>query len=95
MLRDGQAVTVPLHLPAGASVWIEGWLLGTAQRGAEVEIRWDGEDPHRLRVQGDGPDARLKVPGAPDQGRHMLWIAMKAKPHGAVVLDRVVVESNP
>ena len=94
MLRDGQAVTVPLHLPAGASVRIEGWLLGTAQRGAEIEFRWDGEDLHRLRVQGDGPDARLKVPGAPDQGRHMLWIAMKAKPHGAVVLDRVVVESS-
>ncbi len=95
MLRDGQAVTVPLHLPAGASVWIEGWLLGTAQRGAEVEVRWDGEDPVLLRVQGDDPDARLLLPGVPDQGRHTLRITMWAQPHGAVVLDRVVVESNP
>jgi len=95
MLRDGQAVTVPLHLPAGASVWLEGWLLGTARQGAEVELRWDGEDPVRLRVQGDVQHSRLTVPGVPGQGRHLLWIAMKAQPHGAVVLDRVVVEAGP
>jgi len=95
MLRDGQAVTVPLNLPAGASVWIEGWLLGTAQQGAEVELRWDGGDPVSLRVRGDAPNARLRVAGVPDQGRHRLSIAMKAQPHGAVVLDRVVVEMEP
>ncbi len=95
VLRDGQAVTVPLHLPAGASVWLEGWLLGTARQGAEVELRWDGEDPVRLRVQGDAPDARLKVPGVPDQGRHLLSMTMRGQPEGAVVLDRVVVEAGP
>jgi hypothetical protein len=47
-----------------------------------------------LRVQGDDPDARLLVPGVPDQGRHLLRITMWAQPHGAVVLDRVVVESS-
>jgi hypothetical protein len=95
MLRDGQSVTVPLNLPAGASVRLEGWLLGTAQRGAEVELRWDGEDPVRLRVQGDAPDARLKVPDVPGRGRHLLTITTRARPQGAVVLDRVVVESAP
>ncbi len=92
MLRDGQAVTVPLHLPPGSSVWLEGWLLGTARRGAEIEVQWDGGDLVGLRVRGDAPNARLKVPGVPDQGRHLLRVTVRARPHGAVVLDRVVVE---
>jgi len=94
MLRDGQAVTVPLHLPAGASVWIEGWLLGTAQQGAEVELRWDGEEPRSLRVEGEGREGRLKIPDTPGPGRHRLSIGLRARPHGAVVLDRVVVEPS-
>jgi len=94
MLRDGQTVTVPLNLPAGASVGIEGWLLGTAQRGAEVELSWDGDDPVRIRVQGDAPSARLKVPLVPDQGRHLLGITVRCQPEGAAVLDRVVVEGG-
>jgi hypothetical protein len=94
MLRDGQSVTVPLNLPTGSSVVIEGWLLGTARQGADVELRWDGDDPVRLRVQGDAPNARLKVPGVPGQGRHLLGITMRGQPEGAAVLDRVVVESN-
>jgi len=93
MLRNGQSVTVPLNLPAGAGVWLEGWLLGTAQRGAEIEVSWDGEDPIRLRVQGDAQDGRLEVPGVPGRGRHLLRITMRARPHGAVVLDRVVLEA--
>ncbi len=94
MLRDGQSVTVPLNLPAGSSVVIEGWLLGTARQGADVELRWDGDDPVRLRVQGDAPNARLKVPGIPGQGRHLLGITMRGQPEGAAVLDRVVVEGG-
>ncbi len=94
MLRDDQSVTVPLNLRAGTEVWLEGWLLGTAQRGAEVELQWDGEDPIRLRVQGDAADGRLQVPGAPGRGRHLLRITMRTQPHGAVVLDRVVVEGG-
>jgi hypothetical protein len=92
LLRDGESVTVPLHLPAGASVRLEGWLLGTARQGAAVELRWDGDDPVRLRVQGDAPNARLKVPGVPGQGRHLLGITMRGQTEGAAVLDRVVVE---
>ena len=94
MLKDGQAVTVPLNLPAEPSVWLEGWLLGTAQKGAVVEVQWDSEDPTGLRVQGEARDGRLKVPGTPGQGRHLLKIKMRARPHGAVVLDRVVVEKT-
>jgi hypothetical protein len=90
-LRDGQAVTVPLHLPDRAQVVLEGWLLGTAKGGAEVEIRWDDGEPRRLAVRGEGRDGRLRVPNVPAAGRHRLTMTMHSGPHGAVVLDRVVV----
>ncbi len=93
-LRDGQSVIMPLNLTAGTDVWLEGWILGTARRGAEIEVGWDGEEPRSLRVQGEGRDGRLKMPDAPGPGRHRLSIGLRARPHGAVVLDRVVVEAS-
>ena len=92
MLRNDQSLTVPLNLADGAEVWLEGWLLGTARRGAELEVRWDGGEPSRLQVQGDGRDGRLKMPDPPGPGRHRLSIGLRARPHGAVVLDRVLSE---
>jgi hypothetical protein len=94
MLRDGDGVTVPLHLPASASVHLEGFLLGTAQRGAELELRWDGGEATVVRVRGEAPDRRLRVPDVPGAGRHRLAVTVRARPHGAVVLDRVVVEMS-
>jgi hypothetical protein len=94
MLRNGQSVTVPLNLPDGAEVWLEGWLLGTAQRGAEIVVGWDGQEPYSLPVQGEGRDGRLKMPEAPGPGRHRLGIGLRARPHGVVILDRVVVEPS-
>lgn len=92
MMRNGHGVTVPLNLSAGAEVSLEGWLLGTARKGAEIEVGWDGGEGTRLWVEGNAADGRLKVPGVPSRGRHRLIIRVHAKPHGAVVLDRVVVE---
>jgi len=94
MMSDGQAVTIPLNLPTGASVWLEGWLVGTAQRGAAIEYRWIGEDPIVLQVQGKNRDGRLKLRNTPGPGHHALSVVMRGRPHGAVVLDRVVVESG-
>ncbi|MEX1311012.1 MAG: hypothetical protein AB1Z65_11375, partial [Candidatus Sulfomarinibacteraceae bacterium] len=93
-LADGQGITVPLHLGADSRVFVEGWLLGSAKRGAEIELRWDGEDAVVLPVWGEGRDGRLEVPRVPGRGRHRLSIRVGAKPHGAVVLDRVVVEQG-
>jgi hypothetical protein len=94
-LFDGQSVTVPLHLAADSRVFIEGWLLGTARRGAQVEVRWNGEDALALPVRGEAESARIEIPGVPGPGRHRLSIAVVSKPHGAVVVDRVVVEYRP
>ena len=83
---------MPLNLPADAEVWLEGWLLGTARRGAEIELGWNGEDPALLRIRGEEKDGRLKAPDPPGPGRHLLSIRLHSTPNGAVVLDRVVVE---
>jgi hypothetical protein len=70
-------------------------LLGTAQRGATLELRWDDGEPQRLRVHGVGRDGRRAVPAVPGAGRHRLTVSVRARSHGAVVLDRVVVETTP
>jgi hypothetical protein len=93
-LVDGQGVTFPLNLPEGAEVRLEGWLLGTARRGVGLELAWDDGAPIRLRVAGDMPTGRLRVPPPPGPGRHRLRVAVNGRPHGAVVLDRVVVEGH-
>jgi hypothetical protein len=91
-LADGDSVVVPLHLPADASVWLEGWLLGTAQRGAKLTLRWDDGPARVLAVRGSGRDARLRLPGSPPGGRHRLSLQVTSPPGGAAVLDRVVVD---
>ena len=93
-LFDGQAVTFPLNLAGDSEVWLEGWLLGSARRGATLSVAWDDDGPRRLRVAGDAPDGRIRVPPPPGSGRHRLRVAVATKPFGAVVLDRVVVESG-
>lgn len=92
-LVDGQSVTFPLNLPADAEVWLEGWLLGAAQRGAALELSWNDGEPKRLRVHGVGRDGRRAVPEVPGAGHHRLTVTVQARSHGAVVLDRVVVEA--
>lgn len=91
-LDDGDTVTIPLHLPPHASVWLEGWLLGTAQEGAKLTARWNDGDGLVLPVSGTARDGRLQIPGAPPGGRHRLRLQVAAPPGGAAVLDRVIVE---
>ena len=93
-LSDGQGITVPLHLAADSRVFVDGWLLGSARRGARVGFRWNGEHTYALPVWGEGEGGRIEVPAPPGAGRHRLTIAVAARPHGAVVLDRVVVENG-
>jgi hypothetical protein len=91
-LDDGDRVTVPLNLRKGAEVVLEGWLLGTAQRRAELELRWDGQEPLSVPWSGDGSTERLQMPPPPGPGHHHLGITLRSPPHGAVVLDRFIVE---
>ena len=93
-LSDGQGITVPLPLAADSRVFVDGWLLGSARRGARVGFRWNGEHTYALPVWGEGEGGRIEVPAPPGAGRHRLTIAVAARPHGAVVLDRVVVENG-
>ncbi len=86
----GDGVEVPLNLPAHASVRLEGWLEGPAQRGAEFAVSWDGAAPAPVRVAAVGPGS-VPLPGVPTTGRHRLRIVLEAPAGGEAVLDRLVV----
>jgi hypothetical protein len=93
-IGDGEAVIVPLRLRPSSSVWLEGWLVGTAQNGAKLHIRWDDGPPITMAVGGKARDARIQLPDPPGGGRHRLRISMSCQVHGAAVLDRVVIEKS-
>jgi hypothetical protein len=90
-LDDGDRVTVPLNLRDGDGVVLEGRLLGTARRAATLELSWDGQEPVSVGWSGEGAIENLRMPPAPGAGRHRLSITLRSPPHGAVVLDRLVV----
>ena len=73
---------------------LEGWLLGSARKGAEIELRWGDGETMTMNVAGDAKDNRWRVPGVPGRGRHRLSVGLSARPHGALVLDRFVVEMD-
>jgi hypothetical protein len=91
-LDDGNHVTVPLNLRKDADVVLEGWLLGTARQGAQIEIRWDEKEPLLVPWSGEGATESLRLPPSPGDGRHRLSIILHCPPQGAAVLDRLVVE---
>jgi hypothetical protein len=94
-LDDGDRVTVPLHVRDGAGVVLEGWLLGTAQQGAQLELWWDDQEPLLLPWRGGRATESLQMPlPPPGGGRHRLRITLHSPPQGAVVLDRLVVEDS-
>lgn len=90
-LDDGNSVTVPLNLREGADVVLDGWLLGTARRGANLEIRWDEKEPLLVAWSGERAAESLRLPLPPGDGRHRLSITLHSPPQGAVVLDRLIV----
>jgi hypothetical protein len=91
-VRDGDGIAVPLRVASPAEVWIEGWLVGSAQRGARLEVRWDYNAPVTSPVSGAAPDGRVRLPDPPAPGRRQLRVVLRAPPGGGAVLDRVVVE---
>ena len=90
-LDDGNSVTVPLNLREGADVVLEGWLLGTAQKAAMLELEWDGQDAFLVPWSGGEKTESVGVSSPPGGGRHRLSITLHSPPQGAVVLDRLIV----
>jgi hypothetical protein len=90
-LDNKNRVTVPLNLSDGAEVVLEGWLLGTAQKAARLELRWDGQEPQMVPWSGERATESLQMPPPPGEGRHRLSITLHSPPQGAVVLDRLIV----
>jgi hypothetical protein len=91
-MRDGDGISVPLRVTVPSTVWVEGWLVGLAQRGARLEVRWDDGEPVAIPVSGTAPDGRVRLPDPPAPGRRQLRIVLRAPCAGGAVLDRVVVE---
>jgi len=90
-LDDGDRVTVPLNLRGGSEVMLEGWLLGTAQKTAMLELEWDGQEAFLVPWSGEGKTESVGVSTPPGGGRHRLSITLHSSPYGAMVLDRLVV----
>jgi hypothetical protein len=91
LVRNGDGITVPVRVRAGAEVRIEGWLVGSAQRGAGLVVRWDDGEPVTVNVSG-AADGRVRLPDPPAPGRRQLRVVLRAPPGGGAVLDRLVVE---
>ena len=90
-LRDGDGITVPLHLPAGAGVRLTGWLEGPAQGGAQVLMDWGSGAGTPLAVQGHEL-AGVVFPAPSDGGRVKLRLDLRGPPEGVLVIDRLEVE---
>jgi hypothetical protein len=88
-LRDGNGMTVPLHLGPGATVSAEGWVEGTGLT-ATLLAAWDGSEPASYLLSGGGSGA-LPLAPPPGPGRHTLRLDLQAPPGLGVVLDRLVV----
>ena len=70
-------------------------MLGTAQRSAELTVRWNDGTALAIPVSGSARDARVRLPGTPTRGRHTLTVEVRAPTAGAAVLDHVIVERGP
>ena len=90
-LDDGDRVTVPLNVSDGAGFVLEGWLLGTAKHGVQLELRWNESKPTLIPWHGEAATESLAMPPPPGDGRHRLSITLHSPPQGAVVLDRLIV----
>jgi hypothetical protein len=89
-LRDGDGITVPLHLPAGTGVRLTGWLEGPAQGGAQVVTDWGDGTGRPVAVKGHEL-TDVVLPGPPAGGRVKLRVDLRAPPEGVLVVDRLEV----
>jgi hypothetical protein len=88
---DGEGVEVPLNLPEGARVRLEGWLEGAAQRGAELALTWDGIAARPVAVRG-APHGSIALPAPDAGGHHLLRLVLVSPAGGNAVFDRLVVQ---
>ena len=89
-LRDGDGITVPLHLPTGAGVRLTGWLEGPAQGGAQVLTDWGVGAATPVEVTGHELGS-VVLPGPQAAGRATLRLDLRAPPEGVLVVDRLEV----
>jgi hypothetical protein len=89
-VSDGEGIEVPLRVPPGARVRIEGWAEGAARRSGVLSSGWDGGPPAMLRLQG-WPERSLLVPAPAEGGRHHLRLLLRAPEGGEAVLYRAIV----
>lgn len=89
-IHDGEGVEVPLNLPAGARLRMEGWLDGAAQSGAKLVVRWDGVAVRPVPVGGAVPGT-VELPVLHSSGHHRLGIVLAAPAGGEAVLNCIVV----
>ncbi len=89
-LQDGDGITVPLHLPAGGTVRLTGWLEGPAQDGALVLADWGSGAGPGVTVGGH-EIAGIEIPSPPSGGRLRLRLDLRSARGGALVIDRLEV----
>jgi hypothetical protein len=94
-LDAGDSVVVPLNLRENSGVILEGWLMGGAQKRGRLEVQWDDGNRVTIPWRGRGATERVMLVSPPGPGRHRLRIRLLSPRHGAVALDRLLVERSP
>jgi hypothetical protein len=94
-LDDGDSIVVPLRIDEARAPVLEGWLLGTARKKSDFMVRWNDGPITVIRWRGRSePPESVRLPPPPGPGRHRLRIQFACPPEGAVVLDRLIVDST-
>jgi hypothetical protein len=94
-LDVGDSVVVPLNLRENSEVILEGWLMGSARKRGRLRVQWDNCEPVDIPWRGEGATERVVLASPPGPGRHRLSIRLLSPRHGAVALDRLLVERGP
>ncbi|HUK13430.1 MAG TPA: hypothetical protein VLW17_09005, partial [Thermoanaerobaculaceae bacterium] len=89
---DGEGVRVPLHLPPGARVRLEGWLEGAARRGVALRVAWDAAEERDVGIPANSRGSVVLPPPGTASSHHTLDLTLAAPQGGSAVLDRLVVE---
>jgi hypothetical protein len=90
-LDDRDRIVVPLNLENGSQVALEAWTLGTSEKWAILEMRWNDGEVLSVPCRDVADFENIFVPPPPGAGRHWLTIAVRSPPNGAVVLDRLKI----
>lgn len=87
----GEGIEVPLHLPAGTRVRLQGWIDGAAPEQAGLRVGWDGMTvtPVEIRLS---PRGGVALPTPEAGGRHRVRITFAGPPGSSAVFDRIEVD---